>query len=75
MTAQPWYAAYARSAGLTPDEIQARDRQTHPLCPSIPYGSWIRAQWAEYRAEHGVTLPVTDAVSAAFGTWLEARWP
>ena len=69
------YAVYCRGNGLTPDEQQAADRKAWPMAPALPFGSWCRSRWAEFRGSRGMRLdaPISDAMQAEFETWLEGE--
>jgi len=65
---QPYWVAYARSLGLTPDDPSLRTYQ---------YIGWISERWREWRRATGVQdeRSLSDAQQVAFGAWLDEWAP
>ena len=62
----PRFVAYARTQGMTPDALFARDRGN-----MAPFIAWVQGQWREFIAAHGVLT--LDDKHARFDAWLDAR--
>lgn len=63
----PYYMAFCHATGR-PYEQRGR---------MWDFTIWNQEQWAEWRAENGVApnAGLSEAQYAAYGQWLDARWP
>lgn len=75
----PYFAAHARSKGLTPEALVADGRTSGSR--NAEFIGWIHRQWAAWARELGYRS-ADDArrgrprdAAALFGAWLERAWP
>jgi hypothetical protein len=67
----PYYIAYAKAHGMTPDEISARDKQERG--DMISYMEWIQGRWQEWAEQHGIKEIRSQTHGPAFERWLERQ--
>lgn len=67
----PYYAAYAKAHGKSPDEMQAHDKQERG--DMISYMEWIQGRWKEWAEQNGIKEIRAHAYGPAFQQWLEIQ--
>lgn len=70
---QPRYVAYCRTHGNTPEQQLAADKEKWPGGHMMGFMFWIRAQWREYRKEHGLPIDGGCISQDHFDEWLNKR--
>jgi hypothetical protein len=67
---QPRWLAFCDAHGFVPGEAIADDRAR--VMRNIEFMSWVRRQWATWRAQNGIAAaaPLSEAQAAAFDAWL-----
>lgn len=74
----PYFVAFARSKGRTPEEVRGDGRESGVR--NAEFMGWIMGEWGEWARERGFR-DVDEArrgirgAAADFGAWLAAKWP
>ena len=74
----PYYAAHARSKGLTPEALLNDGRPSGVR--NAEFMAWIQGQWEAWAREGGYrnadeARRATREPAAVFGAWLARTWP
>jgi len=74
----PYFAAHARSKGLTPEALVADGRPA--AVRNVEFIGWIHRQWATWARTAGHRSAedarrLTPDAAALFGAWLDRTWP
>jgi len=69
----PYYVAYAKTHGKTPDEMLAHDKECWPGGKMCGFMLWMSGRWKKWHADRGLVrheYVLTAEDHTNFGAWL-----